>query len=148
MTNQQNFMKRYEHRREALRNANARNKDALFDALAGAAITRVCVQFDGEGDQGQIGSVTAFAGEGETDLPEVSVTFASVGWADQVESVSEVKLRDAVEELCYAYLEFEHDGWEINDGSYGDFVFDVAERMITLDFHGRFMDSTLYQHTY
>jgi hypothetical protein len=40
------------------------NKAAVFDTLARAGITLVTVGFDGSGDEGQIESIDAFAGDG------------------------------------------------------------------------------------
>ena len=58
-------------------------------------------------------------------------------------------LREAVEVLCYDYLEQEYGrGWEDNDGAFGEFTFDVPERRIALDFNARFTDHTHHSHTF
>ena len=49
-------------------------------------------------------------------------------------------LKEALENLCYDLLEDKYGGWEINEGSYGEFVFNVADRTIELTFNGRFTD--------
>jgi hypothetical protein len=49
-------------------------------------------------------------------------------------------LREAIEELCYSYLEQDYGGWENNDGAFGEFIFDVATRKIGLEFNSRFTD--------
>jgi hypothetical protein len=59
-----------------------------------------------------------------------------------------MSLREAVEELCYGYLEQENAGWENNDGAFGEFNFDVAERRIALDFNQRFIDYTQHDYTF
>ena len=41
-----------------------------------------------------------------------------------------------------------HGGWEDNLGAYGDFVFDVAERSITLNYHERIETSEYTQHVF
>jgi hypothetical protein len=46
----------------------------------------------------------------------------------------------ALETLCYGYLSDLHPGWEIDDGSFGDFTFDVATRTIQLEYNGRITD--------
>ena len=53
----EDFAQFYAAHRAALAKANERNKTVLFDALASFGIRRVVVQFDGEGDSGQINSV-------------------------------------------------------------------------------------------
>jgi hypothetical protein len=57
-------------------------------------------------------------------------------------------LPEAVEVLCYGYLEQEHDGWENNDGAYGEFCFDVHERTIALELHVRYTDTHSSDHTF
>ena len=60
------------HLKQADRETELRpaNKDRLFDALSIAGITHVTVNFDGEGDSGQIESISIWAGalvlEGKT----------------------------------------------------------------------------------
>jgi len=57
-------------------------------------------------------------------------------------------LQDAIESLCYDYLEVTHGGWENNDGAFGEFHLDVAERTVDLEFHGRFSDTYTTNHTF
>jgi hypothetical protein len=54
------FLEYYSRHLEAVTKANALNKPIVFDALAAAGLTRVEVEFDGEGDSGQIGELTAY----------------------------------------------------------------------------------------
>ena len=60
----------------------------------------------------------------------------------------EAPLRELTESLCYGYLEFRHGGWEINDGSFGEFTLTVAERAIELDFNARFTSSEHFRDTF
>ena len=55
---------------------------------------------------------------------------------------------EAIETLGYDCLEEDHGGWENNDGAYGEFTFDVAERTITLDYNERHMESDHSAHTF
>ena len=41
-----------------------------------------------------------------------------------------------------------HGGWENNDGAYGEYTFDVAERTITLDYNERHMESDYSMHVF
>ena len=120
------------------------NKNALFDALAVTNITTVVVTFDGEGDSGQIESVDARAGEDAAALPTTTVAIRNVAWDGSSAHVVTLSIADAIEKLAYAFLEELHDGWENNDGAYGEFTFDVAERTITLDYNERTMTSEHY----
>lgn len=53
-----------------------------------------------------------------------------------------------IERLVYDLLTDTHCGWENNDGAYGDFTFDVAERTITLDHNERYTASEYSQHVF
>jgi hypothetical protein len=44
--------------------------------------------------------------------------------------------------VSWDYLEERHAGWEINDGAFGSFVFDVPCREITLEHNERHTDFT------
>ena len=126
-----------------------RDKAAVMDALAAAGITSVTVAFDGYGDDGQIDSIVAQSGEVTVQLPDSRV--AIVGSDDEgtsssdeeaAESDGDTPLAEAIESLCYEYLEEAHGGWEVNDGAYGTFVFKVADGSVVLDFNLRFNDGT------
>ena len=124
------------------------NKAALFDALAQATITSVEVTFDGYGDSGQIEDIIAKAGDKDVALPAITLEIARAEW-DNPDIVREVRsLKDAIEQLAYDFLRETHDGWENNEGAFGDFHFDVAQRSITLDYNERIETSEYTQHVY
>lgn len=124
------------------------NKATLFDALARAGITRVVVNFDGEGDSGQIERID-IAPDEIADLPEERIEYAEpvLGHPDRIDRTM-VTVRDAVEHLVYRLLEENHGGWEDNDGSCGEFTFDVEDRTITLDFNWRRTEYDTSSHTF
>jgi len=142
------FETRYAQHKELCANVNELNKAVLFDALAPAGITIITVDFDGEGDSGQINGVSAFAGDQPADLPATKLTLQHLRWGQTDSTPSELTLEAAIETLCYAYLELTHDGWENNDGGYGEFRIDVAKRRIELEFNGRFTDTWTDNHTF
>jgi len=109
-------------------------------SLSATAITSVTVSFDGEGDSGQIQDVTAFAGDKPVELPQTSITVQQARWGIDGLRLTKQPLSEAIETLCYAYLEFDHDGWENDDGAYDEFTFTVANRRIALDFNARYTD--------
>ena len=124
------------------------NKTALFDALAVAGVTLVVVSFDGYGDSGQIENVEVKAGDTVIAMPEGTIEIAEAVW-DQIEADrSTISIADAIERLVYDLLTDTHCGWENNDGAYGDFTFDVAERTITLDYNERYTASDNSQHVF
>ena len=130
---------------EAIRPAN---KAALFEALASAGVTAVLVGFDGYGDSGQIESIEARSGENPVDLPDAQVEIAQACWGSSEIERSAISIRDAIEQLAYDFLEETHGGWEINEGAYGEFTFDVAKRAITLDYNERISDAVYSQHVF
>ena len=139
--------------REAARNAvfetlRPINQNAIFDALSSVGIVSLVVAFDGYGDSGQIESITATGSEGEIDLPEDSIEYASPAYGDDGEPIRKttMPLVEAVETLCYNLLRQTHVGWENNDGAFGDFAFDVAARSIGLDHSERYTAIESYSH--
>jgi hypothetical protein len=139
--------KRAEHER---RSAELRpgNKTTVFDVLAAAGVTVVIVTFDGYGDSGQIENIEAKTGDDVAALPSGDVEIASAIWGEAEPDRTTTTVRDAIERLAYDFLEETHDGWENSDGAYGDFIFDVAERTITLDYNERHMESEYSQHVF
>lgn len=135
-----NVFTEYELRLKAVAEANERNKSVVFDALAAAALTRITVEFDGEDDSGQIDRITAYAGELPAEFPSTSLTLQRVPQNAGDPTTYEATLRDAVESLCYSYLEQCYDRWENNGDAYGTFEFNVRNRSLHLDFTQRFVD--------
>jgi hypothetical protein len=132
--------------RESLR---PENKAALFEALAPVGITTVLVEFNGYGDSGQIEDITAHAGpDVAVKLPECNVDIAQVETASLEIVRQTMSVKAAIELLTYDFLEETYRGWEDNLGAYGDFLFDVAERTITLDYHERIETSEYTQHVF
>ena len=142
------FLEYYSRHLEAVTKANALNKPIVFDALAAAGLTLVEVEFDGEGDSGQIEGIFAYAGDARAELPESFLTLYQAAQNKGDPRTTNVSLHDAIETLCYDYLSQTHGGWENNDGAYGVFRFDVRERSIRLDFNERFSDSTHHSHDF
>ena len=128
--------------------ANEINKAVLFDALASTSITSIHVEFDGEGDSGQINGVAAFCGDESANLPNTTIAIQTVSWGTTEILTGQSTLEKAIENLCYDYLEQTHGGWENNDGGYGEFRIDLAKRSIELEFNGRFTDTWTDVHTF
>jgi hypothetical protein len=134
------------------------NKAAIMAALAAAGIGSVIVRFDGEGDSGQIDAIEAYSCDTPSaDAPDADLRLelpdrdlsqrvreydVATRQTDWVEASG--TLRDAIENLAYALLEIEHDGWENNDGGYGEFIFSVPRQTITLTFNMRISEIATY----
>ena len=93
---------------------------------------------------GQIEDVTVLGGAGSLTGAVVIVHTAG---SDQASS-GPCSLAQALENLCYDLLEYEHAGWENNDGAFGVFVFDIAKRSIELEFSARYTSHDTSVHTF
>jgi hypothetical protein len=124
------------------------NKAVLFDTLAAAGVTLVVVGFDGYGDSGQIENVEVKAGDTVAAMPESTIAIAEAVWDQAEPNRATISIADLIERLVYDLLTDTHCGWENNDGAYGDFTFDVAERTITLDYNERYTASDYSQHVF
>jgi hypothetical protein len=143
------WRKQSERRADLAAQLRIGTKAHLFDALAAAGIARVTVDFDGEGDSGQIEDIAALDPAGKPiKLPPDQLTVETAKFDGTGADTATRPLRDVIENLCYELLEEHHDGWEINDGSFGAFEFDIPHRSVTLTFNGRFTDFETSTHTY
>lgn len=111
-------------------------------------VATVNVEFDGNGDSGQITGTYAMDDKG-VDL-DSSVLKLPVGKIKFLRSYSlvdgkmvpnydikEGTVEDLLEEVAYSMLEKKHGGWEINEGSYGTFTFDFVNGNIELEYNER-----------
>lgn len=124
------------------------NKTTLFNALDSTGVTKITVTFDGYGDSGQIESVDARAGDDDVAMPSTAIEIDATVWGQPEPQRSSVSIAVAVENLAYDVLERTHPGWENSDGAYGDIVFDVSDRTITLDYNERYTASENYTHSF
>ena len=138
------------HREYARRTEHIRvaNKIVLFDSLAAAGIETVTVLFDGYGDSGQIERIDVGAGEGTILLPADRIEIARTTWESPEIERQTLTIQAAIETLVYDFLRQVHSGWEINDGAYGDFIFDVTEWTIKLDYNERYTSSENFSHEF
>ncbi len=124
------------------------NMAVVFNALASVGIVNVIVVFEGCGDSGQIESTDAQDATGEVALPNVTVEIASPSYADDSIDRHMLPLAEAIATMAYDLLSSTHGGWENNDGAYGEFTFDVATRVISLDHNERYVAVESYSHEF
>jgi hypothetical protein len=139
-----------ERERERLEaEARPANRTALFNALDRLGAARAVVVFDGYGDSGQIESIEAFTAD-DTPVPlgDERIPITRPVWDGSGVETEELTLADAVEALACLFLEQTHGGWENNEGAYGEFSFDVADRTITLEYNERLMTSEYHEHAF
>ena len=122
----------------------------LFDTLAQTKVSSIEVAFEGCGDSGQIEAVdyTDSKGKGidEAYLDKIIVKGSEKTsyhqWDEKKKKLvlteaTEGNVREIIEEICYDKLGASHGGWELNEGSYGTFHFDVSTRKVTLEYNER-----------
>jgi hypothetical protein len=124
-----------------------RNKQALFAVLRAAGVTHVTVDFDGYGDSGQIEDIAFRNADTNNSVPAGEVVLEADSYGEPP-TPKIFDVRSAIELLVYELLEDDHGGWELNEGSFGTFTFDVAEGAITLDYNERVETSNYSQHSY
>lgn len=124
-----------------------RNKEIIFAALAAAGIHRVSIEFDGAGDSGQIEDILVWNAAEET-IPLPSDRKLELPSPFPPNTPVPITLQEAIETLAYDYLEDTHPGWEINDGAFGTFLFDIPGRSITLDYRQRYTDVNISTHQF
>ena len=126
------------------------HSNLLFDTLAQTKVSTIEVDFEGCGDSGQIEAVdyTDSKGKGidEAYLDKVIVKGSAKTsyhkWDEKKKEMvlteaREGNIREIIEEICYDKLGASHGGWEINEGSYGTFYFDVSTRKVRLEYNER-----------
>jgi len=111
------MMERIQRREEAQRQKARQTLAGACDRLTEIGVTLVDITYDGYGDSGTVDTVSAYAGDKEAILPD-----------------------DLVEALKDAACGLLPGGWEINDGSFGQFVLDVATRTINRQHNWRSTD--------
>jgi len=132
--------------RAALRPAN---KSAVFAALAGAGVATVTVSFDGYGDSGQIENIEAHdAANTSVPLPDQTISIVVIVWGQSAPESRPMTLTEAIEHLVYDALSETHGGWELNEGAYGEFIFDVSTQEIRLDYNERMTVTEFHSHTF
>lgn len=128
-------------------------KDLVFDLMDKIGVASFEVDFDGEGDDGQVGEPSSFLPEKKSvqkkvdELLSKSVEGSRVSdgtrWSNGSSETlwkENVTLLEMIHSVCYETLEQVCDGWENNDGSRGTFNFDVKKRKVRLDFGVRVME--------
>ncbi len=119
-------------------------KDIIFDILTENKVKNFTVSFDGSGDSGQVEDISSEVPSKvlHKEIQGVRIpngTRYSQGKAEIIWEEAKT-VEDVIQSVCYQALERVCGGWEIDDGSYGEFIFDVKNRKISLDFNERISD--------
>lgn len=109
-------------------------KDALIPLLRAAGIARIEVHFDGCGDSGAVEARDCFDTAGTlVDCPPSAIAPFEFEIVRQPPGDAPMLVVDALDELTYLALENHHSGWEVNDGSCGTLIIDVAAASFVLE---------------
>ncbi|QPI75520.1 DUF6878 family protein [Sphingobium sp. Cam5-1] len=122
-----------------VREAESRCKAAFLPLLAEHGITRVEIGYDGGGDEGSVGDVTAYAGDAVQDLPTILCDHFAVEWGGGITSRA-IQLGDALSAFAENAASDHHSGWENGEGAWGTIEIDVASGAVTLTHNSRFID--------
>jgi len=115
----------------------AKVKQRLLKALRAHGFVKIYIDYDGEGDQGQIESIST---EGANRQPvsleaRTRVVLSTCDAPSTFRSFAEV-----LDEFAWMILAHYHDGFENNDGGFGTITIDVRSATITLDHNDRVVD--------
>ncbi|MCF8710410.1 MULTISPECIES: DUF6878 family protein [Sphingomonadaceae] len=123
----------------AVRDVEARCKAAFLPLLKKHGITRVDITYDGGGDEGMMGDITAYRGDVVCELPSVLCDHYAVDYGGNVRS-SALPLEDALSAFAENAVCDHHGGWENGEGAHGGIVIDVASGRVTITHNARFID--------
>lgn len=128
-------------KRDTLRANFVNHKRVVFAWMMAHNITHVVVYYDGSGDSGQIEGIHAYRGyqsvlkEGESvDWPKTQVDFGPL--------TSQTNAEQAFVDLAWRMISIGgHDGFENNDGGYGEIIFSVPDDCIKLEHNDRIIET-------
>lgn len=115
----------------------AKRQAAIYDTLDRLGITEVSLTYSGFGDSGCLENPEAYSGSNLVTIPDdmVSIAKRQYAWdpltqtSKRFESMSKpMPLTEAILDWCYDLLGDQFPGWEINEGSSGTIIIDVATR--------------------
>lgn len=129
------------------------NRNQIMAALVKLGATDVTVDYSGGGDSGDVHTITILPETLKDALQSEQVLQRHSQWQfldnehKRVETEVLESLESALEHFTYQWLEENHPGWEINDGSSGNVIINVAEDICTLSHEMYYTESSLYEHT-
>lgn len=145
----EDFMATYEADRKARMERAKSTRIVVMEMLRDAGVAKAVVPFDGSGDSGQTEGVSLYGKAGKhlkakkwDELLGRSIQGTERERWDYNDGEAKSArrcdtLEEAIDDLCYDILGSEHGGWEINEGSFGEFVFDIEKDEIALTFNER-----------
>ena len=128
------------------------NRAALMAALKEHNVKTAIVTYSGAGDSGDVDGVETIPQEAIKALEASKVTmrlpkgeFVDGQYVYRKEDV-EQSIVDALRAFTFNWVEIRHGGWEINDGSSGEVIFDVKADTCTLNHTEYYTESSRHEH--
>jgi hypothetical protein len=112
-------------------------RQRLMRVLRRRKIALVDIDYDGEGDNGQIEGIAAADARGQAVALDAPVRIALRGDPKPARYAS---LHEALDDFAWMLLQHFHEGFENEDGGYGTIVIDVAKDRIELQHNARVSD--------
>ncbi len=110
-------------------------KAKIVAALKKTRAAIVTIEYDGEGDSGQIETIIAIGYTGKPVKLRGKVTLDLHGKAREYNT-----LEEALDDFAWLVLRVYHGGFENNEGGFGTISIDVAKASITLDHNDRVIE--------
>ncbi|WFS69537.1 hypothetical protein CFBP4996_26455 (plasmid) [Agrobacterium leguminum] len=114
-----------------------RNRAAVFDALAGAGVSFVIVNFDRDDDEGPIGDLAVIAADRAAHLPENPITLPIALWSLEQPVTLDLSFPHAIERLAMDYIEQSYGSSSGDFTNLDSIIFNVAARSLALAPRGR-----------
>jgi hypothetical protein len=135
------FFKQYEQEQRDRQRKSLTLKEKVMAILQDAGVESVEVTFDGYGDSGEVGDPTVTPESAKKVLETLvpNTQHPRTAWDENSKAIrinADYSVSEAMVEICYSLLEG-RGGWETNEGSFGDFVFDPKENEVRLTFNQR-----------
>lgn len=136
------------------------NKHILFDLLDSKNISNVVVNFDGSGDSGGVEQIllhprnedsihfdsNAICAQNVEGAKVLHGTRMGPGGWEQIYEEGPITVKSLIENICYDALKAEHEGWENNDGAYGEISFYCEDRSVKMEYYER--ETKFFEHEF
>jgi hypothetical protein len=113
-------------------------KRAMLKALRARGIATASIEYDGEGDSGQI--VGIFASDAE-EKPVALDRPVRLAFCRDKAPRDYGSLREALDDFAWVLLGHFHADFEVNDGGFGTIRIDVAKGAVLLDHDDRVIET-------
>jgi hypothetical protein len=132
------------------------NKEKILGKLKELGVTQVLVNYQGSGDSGDFENAEISEDDIKKGIAKdvlslntinilVSESAFKDGKWETTQHEKDVPLSVAIQDMTYDLLESRHPGWEINEGSDGEFLIDVEEGTVKLYHTNYYTQSESYE---